>query len=125
MCIALQYCGVPIAPIVSVHVTFSYLFLCRCSGSVRRGGSKDDHTQLVGTLQVTELVGAVSMLYGMLLHQGAPSRGSASPPPALPPHTIAVTIATIRLLNRVAELDLQMFQVSLSTVSSLRILLCL
>jgi hypothetical protein len=82
----------------------------RCSGSVRRGGSKDDPTQLVGTLQVTELVGAVSMLYGMLLHQGAPSRGSASPPPALPQHTIAVTIATIRLLNRVAELDLQMFQ---------------
>lgn len=115
----------PIASIFSLHVIFSYLFLCRCSGSVRRGGSKDDPTQLVGTLQVTELVGAVSMLYGMLLHQGAPSRGSASPPPALPPHTIAVTIATIRLLNRVAELDLQMFQVSLSTVNSLRILLCL
>ncbi|XP_069682477.1 S phase cyclin A-associated protein in the endoplasmic reticulum isoform X2 [Periplaneta americana] len=82
----------------------------RCNISVRRGGSNDDPTQLVATLQVTELVGAVSMLYGMLLHQGAPPRGSASPPPALPPHTIAVTIATIRLLSRVAELDLQMFQ---------------
>lgn len=125
MCILLQYCGVPKASILSVHVTFGYLFLCRCGGNVRRGGSKNDPTQLVGTLQVTELVGAVSMLYGMLLHQGAPSRGSASPPPALPPHTIAVTIATIRLLNRVAELDLQMFQVSLYTVSSLRMLLCL
>jgi hypothetical protein len=81
---------------------------------VRRKSSSDDPTQLVGTLQVTELVGAVSMLYGMLLHQGAPPRGSASPPPALPSHTIAVTTATIRLLSRVAELDLQMFQVSLS-----------
>lgn len=125
MCIVLQYCAVPIASSFSVHVTFSSLYLCRCGGSVRRGGNKDDPTQLVGTLQVTELVGAVSMLYGMLLHQGAPSRGSASPPPALPPHTIAVTIATIRLLNRVAELDLQMFQVSLSTGSSVRTLLCL
>ncbi|PNF23179.1 hypothetical protein B7P43_G03654 [Cryptotermes secundus] len=84
--------------------------LSRCSGSVRRGGRNDDPTQLIGTLQMTELVGAVSMLYGMLLHQGAPPRGSASPPPALPSHTIAVTIATIRLLNRVAELDLLMFQ---------------
>jgi hypothetical protein len=118
--IALRYCLKPIISIISVHVTFSSLCLSRC-GSVRRGGSKDDPTQLVGTLQVTELVGAVSMLYGMLLHQGAPSRGSASPPPALPPHTIAVTIATIRLLNQVAELDLQMFQVSLSNKSSLRI----
>jgi hypothetical protein len=70
---------------------------------------------------VTELVGAVSMLYGMLLHQGAPPRDSASPPPALPSHTIAVTIATIRLLNRVAELDLQIFQVSLSRVSLIKL----
>ncbi|KAJ9591853.1 hypothetical protein L9F63_001670, partial [Diploptera punctata] len=77
----------------------------RCGG----GGTKDP-TQLVATLQVTELVGAVSMLYGMLLHQGAPPRGSASPPPALPSHTISVTTATIRLLRRVAELDLHMFQ---------------
>ncbi|XP_068081995.1 S phase cyclin A-associated protein in the endoplasmic reticulum [Anabrus simplex] len=79
----------------------------RCSCG-RRGG--EDATQLVATLQVTELVGAVSMLYGMLLHQGAPPRGTASPPPALPSHTVAVTAATIRLLNRVAELDLPMFQ---------------
>lgn len=89
---------------ISNSVRFSFR-----SGLIRRG---EDPTQLVATLQVTELVGAVSMLYGMLLHQGAPARGSNSPPPALPAHTIAVTIATIRLLNRVAELDLHMFQVS-------------
>jgi hypothetical protein len=103
-------------------MAFRSFCLSRCSGNVRRGGCSDDPTQLIGTLQVTELVGAVSMLYGMLLHQGAPSRGSGSPPPALPSHTIAVTIATIRLLNRVAELDLQMFQVSLSRISRINLL---
>ncbi|GLG98734.1 Uncharacterized protein GBIM_05331, partial [Gryllus bimaculatus] len=85
----------------------------RCSEccGVRGGGGHDDATQLAATLQVTELVGAVSMLYGMLLQQGAPARGpGASPPPPLPPHTVAVTAATIRLLGRVAELDLHMLQ---------------
>ncbi|XP_046404620.1 S phase cyclin A-associated protein in the endoplasmic reticulum isoform X2 [Ischnura elegans] len=102
-----------------------------CSSS---SSDPSDPTQLVSTLQATEVVGAASMLYGMLLHQGAPARSShdaaasstdasdeeggsgasplpASPvPPALPPHTIAVTMATFRLFTRVAELDLRMFQ---------------
>jgi hypothetical protein len=52
------------------------------------------------------------MLYGMLLHQGAPPRGSLVPPPPLPPHTIAVAKATLTLLREVAEMDLALFQVS-------------
>ncbi|XP_071451801.1 S phase cyclin A-associated protein in the endoplasmic reticulum [Hetaerina americana] len=102
-----------------------------CSSS---GPDPSDPTQLVSALQATEAVGAASMLYGMLLHQGAPARssrdaasssdasdeegglgGGTSPlpspvPPALPPHTLAVTLATFRLFTRVAELDLRMFQ---------------
>lgn len=62
------------------------------------------------TLQVTELVGAVSMLYGMLLHQGAPPRGT--PPPPLPRHVTNVALATVHFLTRIAELDLDTFQVS-------------
>ncbi|XP_063241085.1 S phase cyclin A-associated protein in the endoplasmic reticulum isoform X2 [Bacillus rossius redtenbacheri] len=80
----------------------------RCGGNARRGA--DDPTQLAATLQVTELVGAASMLYGVLLHQGAPDRGAVSPPPSLPPHTVSVALATVRLLVRVAQLDLPMFQ---------------
>lgn len=64
-------------------------------------------TQLVATLRVTELVGAVSMLYCTLLHQGGPPKEEAS----LTPHAVAVTSATLRLLKAVAQLDLKMFQV--------------
>ncbi|KAK6642768.1 hypothetical protein RUM43_004270 [Polyplax serrata] len=80
----------------------------RCK-TVRQGA--EDPTQLLATLQVTELVGAVSILYGMLLHQGAPPRLMDAIPPSLPNHTIDVAVSTIRLLRSVAELDLQMFQV--------------
>lgn len=69
-------------------------------------------SQLGATLRVTELVGGVSMLYGMLLHQGAPPRSSQAGPPTLPPHTVAVARATLRLLREVAEMDLALFQVS-------------
>lgn len=73
----------------------------------RCGLVKGDPTQLVATLRVTELVGGVSMLYGMLLQQGAPP----TPPPVLPLHTITLTRTTLQLLRAVAQLDLQIFQV--------------
>jgi hypothetical protein len=57
-------------------------------------------------------MGGVSMLYGMLLHQGAPPRSSQASPPPLPPHTVAVAIETLRLLQEVAEMDLNLFQVT-------------
>ncbi|XP_049963101.1 S phase cyclin A-associated protein in the endoplasmic reticulum isoform X1 [Schistocerca serialis cubense] len=75
--------------------------------AARCSGAADGGTQLSGALQVTELVGAVSMLYGALLRQGAPA---AKPPPPLPPHTVSVALATFRLLGHVAELHLPMFQ---------------
>ena len=34
----------------------------------------DDPTQLISTFTHTELVGIVSLMYGMLLHSGATSR---------------------------------------------------
>lgn len=69
----------------------------------------EDTTQLVATFRVTELVGTVSLLYGMLLHSGAPSRGNICPP-ELPQHTINVTIASLCMLNHLALMDLQMVQ---------------
>lgn len=77
---------------------------------MRRGS--EDSTQLLATLQVTELVGAVSIIYGMLLHQDAPPRDETAEPPPLPTATVAVVQATVRLLRSVAELDLHTFQVS-------------
>ncbi|KAG8338149.1 hypothetical protein J6590_005690 [Homalodisca vitripennis] len=88
----------------------SAILLLTTLAQTRCGLARGDPTQLVATLRVTELVGGVSMLYGMLLHQGAPARDMASPLPPLPHHTITVTKATLQLLRAVAHLDLQMFQ---------------
>lgn len=71
----------------------------------------EDPTQLIATFRVTELVGIVSLLYGMLLHCNAPERGSGVVPPELPQHTLAVTTIGIRMLNFMATLDLNMLQV--------------
>lgn len=70
----------------------------------------EDPTQLLATFQVTEFVGIVSLLYGMLLHSGAQSRGDM-PPSVLPAHTLAVISTGLRMLNHIATLDLQVFQV--------------
>ncbi|XP_041368971.1 S phase cyclin A-associated protein in the endoplasmic reticulum-like [Gigantopelta aegis] len=76
--------------------------------------NKKDHdsTQLIQTFEVTELVGIVSLLYGMLLHSGAPSRGDVVPP-ELSQHSLSVTLAGLRMLNNMAMLDLGMLQRSL------------
>ncbi|CAH1254602.1 SCAPER [Branchiostoma lanceolatum] len=78
-----------------------------------KGPKKDDTTQLIHTYQVTELVGIVSLLYGMLLHSGAPERGPSPPPEAFPPHTLHVATMGIRMLNNMAGLDLNMLQTAL------------
>lgn len=70
----------------------------------------EDNTQLVATFQITELVGAVSLLYGMLLHSGAPSRGQ-TPPPQLSHATLTVIASSLHMLNHFAVLDLNSFQV--------------
>ncbi|XP_078606102.1 S phase cyclin A-associated protein in the endoplasmic reticulum-like isoform X3 [Branchiostoma floridae x Branchiostoma japonicum] len=78
-----------------------------------KGPKKDDTTQLIHTYKVTELVGIVSLLYGMLLHSGAPERGPSPPPEAFPPHTLHVATMGIRMLNNMAGLDLNMLQTAL------------
>lgn len=75
----------------------------------KKGSVEEEGTHLVGTFRVTELVGAVSLLYGTLLHSGAPSR-SDTPPPPLPTPTLSMAMSALQLLNQLARLDLGMFQ---------------
>lgn len=72
----------------------------------------EDPTQLINTYEMTELVGIVSLLYGMLLHSGAPSRSDMSPP-EYPQHTMAVALTGLKMLNNMATLDLHMLQVQI------------
>ena len=72
----------------------------------------DDPSQLILTFEVTDLVGIVSLLYGMLLHSGAPSRGDSAPP-ELSAQSLAIAVSGLRMLNHMAVLDLSMLQVSL------------
>ncbi|XP_071964782.1 S phase cyclin A-associated protein in the endoplasmic reticulum-like isoform X2 [Antedon mediterranea] len=73
----------------------------------------EDPTQLIVTFQATGLGGIVSLLYGVLLHGGAPSRGDAVTPPELPEHTLSVVNAGIRMLSNIALLDLTILQSAL------------
>ncbi|XP_039301080.1 S phase cyclin A-associated protein in the endoplasmic reticulum-like, partial [Nilaparvata lugens] len=81
------YCGGVRDPVDDDPHTASFLLsaiqLITAFSSLRSGctnsNSAVDPTQLVATLRATELMGAVSLLYGMLMHQGAP------PPPRLRP----------------------------------------
>ncbi|XP_041464189.1 S phase cyclin A-associated protein in the endoplasmic reticulum-like [Lytechinus variegatus] len=77
------------------------------------GPKKDDPTQLVATFQVTGLGGIVSLLYGILLHGGAPSRDSSMTPPEIPEHTLSVVNAGIKMLSSIATLDLNVLQTAL------------
>ena len=83
------YTGAACLPLDSKLSSF-YNFLKECfliHKCVKLGSG--DPSQLLSTLQWTELAGTVSLLYGMLLHQGRDTaRDSALPP--LPTHTLAV-----------------------------------
>lgn len=63
------------------------------------------------TLKATELVGAVSMLYAILLHQDSMSNDAPSNDMVLQSAVVNVIIATLRLFSRVCELNLEFFQV--------------
>lgn len=87
-------------------------FVSRCcrNNAIFEKKKQEDPTQLINTFEVTELVGIVSLLYGMLLHSGAPSR-SDTPPPEMPQATLQVTITGLKMLNYMAVLNLDMLQV--------------
>lgn len=87
-------------------------FLSVRKSSIFEKKKLEDPTQLISTFQVTELVGIVSLLYGMLLHSGTPSRGDVAPP-EFPQHTLAVATTGLRMLNHMATLDLDMMQSTL------------
>ncbi|XP_042206932.1 S phase cyclin A-associated protein in the endoplasmic reticulum-like isoform X3 [Homarus americanus] len=69
----------------------------------------EDPTQLIGTLHVTDACGVVSLLYGILLHQGGRT-AMPQAPPKLSHTTQALTVAATTLLHNLASLNLAMFQ---------------
>lgn len=56
-------------------------------------------------------IGIVSLMYGVLLHSDAPSRGDNNQPPDLPTSTTLILTTGFKLLNHLATLDLQLLQV--------------
>uniref|UniRef100_H2Z9I0 S phase cyclin A-associated protein in the endoplasmic reticulum N-terminal domain-containing protein n=1 Tax=Ciona savignyi TaxID=51511 RepID=H2Z9I0_CIOSA len=81
------------------------------------GRWEGDPTQLLPTLQHTELMGIISVLYGLLLH-GAPERptvvrSSVEEPRKIANHALSVAGAVLKVLNAVAQMDLTLLQASL------------
>lgn len=70
----------------------------------------NDPTHLLLTYQVTDLAGTISMLYGILLHQGAPTRDVEEAPPKLPVHTLGVVAGAAKLLHRIIRQHLTTVQ---------------
>ena len=70
-----------------------------------------DPTHLMSTFQMTDLAGTISMLYGILLHQGATPRvttgvkeeANETAPPRLSIHTFNIVAATAKLLHRMVR----------------------
>ncbi|XP_077867715.1 S phase cyclin A-associated protein in the endoplasmic reticulum-like [Saccoglossus kowalevskii] len=85
-------------------------FIMTKSCNVFDESKRDDPTQLLITLKFTEFAGIVSMLYGILLHGGAPARKSNFIPPELPEHTLNVVSTGLKMLNTFAVIDLKMLQ---------------
>nr|XP_018670953.1 S phase cyclin A-associated protein in the endoplasmic reticulum isoform X2 [Ciona intestinalis] len=79
----------------------------------------NDPTQLLPTLEHTELMGIISVLYGLLLH-GAPERPTvlrstkdSNESHRIAPRALIVASAVIKVLNAVALMDLPLLQSSL------------
>ena len=89
-------------PDVAEFLLSSLQFLSSITGLVEvlSAGQDQDHTHLWKAYEVTDLVGTIEMLYGMLLHQGTPSRSGNSIPPKLPNSTLKVGSEAAKLLHR-------------------------
>ena len=89
-------------PEVAEFLLSSLQFLSSITGLVEvlSAGQDQDHTHLWKAYEVTDLVGTIEMLYGMLLHQGTPSRSGNSIPPKLPNSTLKVGSEAAKLLHR-------------------------
>ena len=77
----------------------------------------EDSTQLISTFRATNLVGIVSMLYG-ILHRDSPpfaknDQTANQPIKQLSSSTFQISIMSLRMLNQMAVLDLNMVQVNL------------
>ncbi|KAG8186344.1 hypothetical protein JTE90_005872 [Oedothorax gibbosus] len=83
-----------------------------CNSSSNR--KLEDTTQLIATLRVTNMVGTVSLLYGLLLHSGAASR-TEGPPPVLSKQIELLAFSTLCMLNQMAVMSLQAFQSTLGS----------
>ena len=103
-------------PEVAEFLLSSFQFLSSMTGLVESlsAGNQDDPTHLWKAYEVTDLVGTIEMLYGMLLHQGTPSRSGNCPPPKLPNLTLKVVKEVATLLHRIIRQHLLMVQDVLS-----------
>ena len=91
------------------------------SGNGANGKKEGDTTQLLAALESSELGGAVSMSYTLLLHQGAPTRPRMAPgiietgeqpvPPPPGERTSSIVRSTLLLINAMGRLDHQALQV--------------
>ncbi|KAK3096644.1 hypothetical protein FSP39_001987 [Pinctada imbricata] len=93
-------------------------FMSKKNSAIFEKKKSEDPTQLASTYEATELVGIVSLLYGMLLHSGAPSRCETAPP-LLPQHTLAVTLTGLKMLNNMATFNIDMLQARTIIIKSL------
>ena len=112
------------------HITNANVSLPNASkrkGSTERNNFDNDPTQLLPTLRHTELMGVVSVLYGLLI-QGAPERptmlrsasngndsaqNNSDETKSISEYTLSVALAVLKVLNAAAEMDLKLIQVSI------------
>ena len=103
---------------VLISLTGSVSYDTLSNWNTHLDSSNTDPTYLLTTFQMTDLAGTVSMLYGILLHQGATPRFTGisqqevqdANPPKLSSHTLNVVAATAKLLHRMVRQHLSAVQ---------------
>ncbi|ODN01333.1 S phase cyclin A-associated protein in the endoplasmic reticulum, partial [Orchesella cincta] len=106
--------------ILDLLVVIVYALQFCWPGNGSNGKRDTDTTQLLAALESSELAGAVSMSYTLLLHQGAPTRPRMTPgiaetdihtiPPPPGERTASIVRSTLLLINAVARVDHQALQ---------------